>query len=61
MFNESTDSINSIKSTVLSTVEYEIPLIVKKSLPAQLNENVVKAFSDNLPSYRDVLTNGTGN
>ena len=61
MFNEATDLINNIKSTVLSTVECEIPRIIEKSLPAQINENVVRAFNVNLPSYRDVLTNGTGN
>ena len=61
MFNAATDLINNIKFTVLSTVECEIPHIIKKSLPAQINENVVKAFNVNLHSYRDVLTNGTGN
>ena len=60
IFNEATDLINNIKSTFLSPVECEIPRIIEKTLPAQLNENVVKAFIFNLPSYRDVLTNGTG-
>ena len=60
MFNEATDLRNNIKSTVLSIVECEIPRIIEKSLPEQKNENVVKALSDRLPSYRDVLTNGTG-
>ena len=54
MFNEATDLSNNIKSTVLSIVECEIPRIIEKSLPEQINENVVKAFSDRLPSYRDV-------
>ena len=43
MFNEATDLINNIKSTVLSTVECEIPRSIEKSLTAQINENVVKA------------------
>ena len=51
--NEATDLINNIKSTILSTVECEIPRIFEKSLLAQINENVVEAFSDNLPSYHD--------
>ena len=43
MFNEATDLSNNIKSTVLSAVECEIPRIIEKSLPEQINENVVRA------------------